>query len=391
VHLAMLSSCSRSLALQGSPPTTWADEGATAGIHERLSARRSDRSIRLAILLGGQRAMPDQQNERSPIVAKPIVIDEDPMFFWDYDDPRMQIEFLNSIDPQYFRYVADVYQLELESGDAPRAAVALRLTYSHALETLFALIGASLQAPYCPAGWLLRYRNRDLHRLVEKGSNGTPLPNKLDLNAAGWSEVAHVLLPSTSEDDAGNELREASAILWHSLARNLLDGVFTAEYNSLKHGFRVRSGDFHLAIGREDVPGVPPPPERMQVVASNRYGSMFLRGVSLKDRQWGFEQQRINWDPALFVRQIPLVADSIHNVLSFLKFFNGIPVEDFDVCVFDQESVSEALADPDFSSATRFSIRVLTDPNAVPPVSKEVMMEEYLNLEMRPPHKETTG
>jgi hypothetical protein len=176
-------------------------------------------------------------------VSMPILIDEHPKLIWDDNHVRTQTDFLNSIDPEYFRYLARVHEPQVEGDDSLNAAVVLRVTYSHALESLFAFIGAALQAPYGPAGWLLAYRIVDLQALIRRISGQQPFHNMLNLQAFGWDEVANVLLPSRVGDDGLSELRTASARLWKRLAQDMVDEVFVDEYNSLKHGLRARSGD----------------------------------------------------------------------------------------------------------------------------------------------------
>jgi hypothetical protein len=320
----------------------------------------------------------DEEIQGNQILRFSIVIDETPVCFWVRDFPVTQLPFLEGIDPGFFRYLASVHQSQLEGDDQIRAAVALRVTYSHALESMFAFIGAAVQAPHCPVGWLLKYRNADLHGLVNKIANRKPFYSKLNLSGGGWEEVASTLMPLSGTGENGNELQLASAKLWDSLSRDFLDDSFGDEYNSLKHGFRITSGDWYFAIGREDVPGTPAPPERMRVMASSQIGSSFLRPLPLVKHQWAIEDQRVNWNPAVFAKRIPLIADSIDNVLSFLKYVNGVPAEQLKISPFNQTAVAEALHDPDYSSSSRFSFRLHIPPEVIPALSRDDILSEYV-------------
>lgn len=323
----------------------------------------------------------------------PIIVNDTPMYIWDVGGTMSREMFLNSIDPTYFRYIACSHEAHLESDDSLNAAVALRIAYSHSIESLFALIGAAVQAPHCPEGWLLRYQNPDLKELLKKIGERTGFSNHLGLTDAGWHEVANILLPSISAGDGGDELRHASARLWESLAGDILDDNFADEYNSLKHGFRVRSGDWFLRIGREDVPGTAPPPERMRTMASSQFGSNFLRAVRLKKYQWRLEEQRVNWDPSVLAKRIILVADSIQNVLTYLKCVNDNSIKVIDVCIFDQSAVTEALHSQNHSSSVRFSVRRPIDPDAVPSLTKEEILADYVRAPELPsdPHQAEEG
>lgn len=319
-----------------------------------------------------------QDDQSHEVTGTAIVIDERPLCFWDRDDPRAQVQCLDNIDPTYFQYLARIHHSQLEGDDSVRAAVALRVTYSHALESLFALVGAAIQAPHCPAGWLLKYQNTDLKGFIGKIAERKPFYNKWGLEMAGWSEIANTLLPWSMPDNDGAELRDASAKLWKSLARDVLDASFDDEYNSIKHGFRVRSGDWYFALGREDIPGTPAPPERMQMMASSRFGSTFLRAKSLKKYHWAFEEQRVNWNPAVFARRLPLIADSIQNVLTFLRYVNGTPAEELEVSVVNHAAVSEALLNADHSSSVRFSVGLRITSEELPSPSREDILNRYL-------------
>ena len=49
-----------------------------------------------------------------------------------------------------------------------------------------------------------------------------------------------------------------------------------AEYNSIKHGLRVNPGGSYIAVGAEQTPGVPAPPEAMRSMGGSPYGSTFF-------------------------------------------------------------------------------------------------------------------
>lgn len=299
------------------------------------------------------------------------------MCFWDRNDAGRQVQFIESMDPSYFAYLGRIHEAHLSGADSLHAAVALRVTYSHALETLFALIGAAVQAPACPAGWFLKYKNADLNNLIKNIHSHKSFYNKLGIERGGWPEVVEALTPWELPDQAQVELKAATVKFWESLTKEFLDQNFQDEYNSLKHGFRVRSGEWYLAIGREDVPGVPAPPERMQTMAHSQFGSTFLRPMSLKKHHWAFEEQRVNWNPAEFAKRLPFVVESINNIIAFLKCMNGVPLQNVQVAFISHEMVHEALSDSDHSTATKFSVRFCITPEMVPDVSAEDILLKY--------------
>jgi hypothetical protein len=113
----------------------------------------------------------------------PFVVCDRPFCVWDRQLSRQNLEFIQSIDPMHFAYVADTHAPSLETDHRHRAAIELRKSYSHGLETLFAVIGAVLQAPEAMHAWALQYRESDLRSLVAKIDAGSELTNR------HWFEV----------------------------------------------------------------------------------------------------------------------------------------------------------------------------------------------------------
>lgn len=74
------------------------------------------------------------------------VVNKEPYCIWEVDIKERNKEFLNGIDPEYFYYLAE---LHAGADDEKRAAIALRSTLHHAMETMFSLLGAYIQAPDC--------------------------------------------------------------------------------------------------------------------------------------------------------------------------------------------------------------------------------------------------
>jgi hypothetical protein len=319
----------------------------------------------------------------------PIVIDDEPMVFWDEDHAETQMKLLRRIDSSYFRYLARRLPEDLDGEDSQNAGVAIRLVYSHALESLFALIGAAVQAPYCPAGWLLKYRYFQLKNIVgwicdgeshaAKKQDRKSLENRVGLKGTGWQEVADVL--SFRELDGDQELEEhrvATAKLWRNLARQMLDDDFDQEFMSVKHGFRAGPGPWQFSLGPEDIRGVPPPPERMRQLAFSQHGTTFYRAVKLTSHNFAIEEPRVNWNPAVLATVIPLVANSIDNVLTFLKYSNDDRSDSLGIHLLTQDQVTDAFVDPDIrGSSFRLTWHSKMTADMVPSMTKEDILRAY--------------
>ncbi len=113
-----------------------------------------------------------------------FVVNEEPYCIWEVDIAERNSEFLEGIDTEYFNYLLNVY---LESEDEKRAAIALRATLHHAMETMFSLLGAYIQAPNCSYAWIAKCSNKDLRMLVKNiGSYHNTLYTRLNIERVSW-------------------------------------------------------------------------------------------------------------------------------------------------------------------------------------------------------------
>lgn len=260
-----------------------------------------------------------------------IVVNNEPYCIWEIDLKERNLEFINSISPEYFKYLIKAHFENIEEEDDKWAAVALRIGYFHGLETLFSLIGAFLQAPNCVYAWLLRCPTAELRTLIQRiNQSDQTIFTKLNIKNINWQSISDAVfkfyLPGTEK----NQKTTASfAVLWQRLSHEYLDVNNTEEYNSLKHGFRIKPGGFGLQVGIEHKYGVPPPAEEMQTVGYSRYGTAFYRleriGKDLKkSRSFRSRRISINWEIEKVALLLQLIAISIENLVSVFKIANGI-------------------------------------------------------------------
>jgi hypothetical protein len=275
-----------------------------------------------------------------------FAINETPYCLWDIDIRQRNLDFINSIDPRYFEHIASLHGSSLEGDEKQYAAAALRIAYSHGLESLFALLCASVQAPDCIIGWLLNYQNKELYEVVRKISGWEKIYTKLRNKRVTWDVIADLIFTymKTGDDEKDNRIRKNFARLWGRFASDFLNVNHSYEYNSIKHGLRARMGGFYLAMGDEDVPGVPAPPERMQTVVNSEFGSSFFIPERLHDsRNFTIKHQALNWDPQNIIYALLLISMSITNVIGFLKIHYGAPAGEVR---FSTPSNDEAYAEP---------------------------------------------
>src|SRR5687767_11979647 len=260
-----------------------------------------------------------------------FLVDERAFCLWDQDIKKLNLDFLNGIDPEYFEYLADTNfeQLGVEREDVHQhAALAIRTAYSQGLETLFALIFASLQAPHCVPAWMNLYKNSELYDLVRKVSKYERILSLLREQIITWETLSNVVHESLILEDKDKEksIKNGFGRLWSRFATIYLQHGFSEEYNSIKHGLRVKSGGFSLSMGVEDQPGVPSPPERMVLIGKSKFGTSYYTSEQIDDlkRHIQITRNSRNWDPEDMVWGLKLISTSISNIISALKIFNGV-------------------------------------------------------------------
>jgi len=76
-----------------------------------------------------------------------FVVNDEPYCLWDPDPGRRTIEFLDSIDPGYFTYLAESHAENLDSAEHKRrVATAARMAYLH-VDDVDGRCGASPAGP----------------------------------------------------------------------------------------------------------------------------------------------------------------------------------------------------------------------------------------------------
>jgi|SRR5215213_6983623 len=308
-----------------------------------------------------------------------FVVHETPYCFWDLDVHGKNLEFINKIDPKYFDHIADLHSELLEGDQKQYAAAALRIAYSHGLETLFALLCAVVQAPDCVIGWFLKYRNTELFDLVRKISEGRIIYSKLWCQHVTWRVIADLVFSNfkTVDDEKDEGIRANFSRLWGYFASDFLDKNFDLEYNSIKHGSRAKMGGFYLAIGLEDVAGVPAPVERMETVANSVFGSSFFVPERLHDgRNFTLSHQGLNWVPDNYVDALHLISLSIHNVVACLRILHGVPLSEVPFMWHNNEETYELPWSRSTGSTGLRQHSQITE-KAIVPLTKDEILSVY--------------
>lgn len=306
-----------------------------------------------------------------------IVVNNEPYCIWDVDISSRNKDFIQGIDVDYFQYLNETYQ---KSEDDKRASVALRAALHHGMETFFSLLGAFLQAPDAVYAWVARCNTSDLRTILQRiNAKDKSLFIRYGFKKLTWRAISDIVfncyLSGTEKQQRTSEL---FSTLWQRLSHEYLDINYINEYNSIKHGFRIKAGGFALAIGEEKERGVSPPPSEMKLIGKSDYGTSFfiLRPVGDIKGNRSLTSQRVslNWKLEKVALLLQLISMSINNITSALKIVNDINPE---ACKFTRPSEDEDFKLPwtHIPGVTSCKLDFVIDEANVPKTSKKELLE----------------
>jgi len=259
--------------------------------------------------------------------AAGFLVDEEPYCVWEWDLKQRNLDFISNLDPTYFRFTAETFATHLDGESKLKAALSLRTAYSHALEAFMALVGATIQAPDCIPGWLLKYHQKDLESIAAKLNKGRNLASKLKIDPLNWTSFSETISSCVSfeSDEKRQWVITGFANAWTRFANEFLDKNIYVEYNNIKHGFRVNAGGFTLAVGQQKTSGIAPSPEEMKSLGGSKFGTSFLVPEKLGTSKNHFRLRSFsrNWAPENFLFKLHLIELSMSNIISFLKITHG--------------------------------------------------------------------
>jgi len=261
------------------------------------------------------------QNNPQDIIFK---VHNRPYRLWGVSLGRRNLQAIDNIDSEYFGYLADLYYEQLKSEHKQKAALAIRTAYGHAVETLFSLICAALQAPQCFYAWMLKYQPGDVAKIIKEiddNNFGLYLSHAYNIKISSWTDFAKAIHFVEYKKELETIAIEYGNF-WQELSREFLGKTFRSEYNSIKHGFRAKSGGFTLKVGTETSPSKIFPEEKIKILGSSEFGNTFLLAEEIEGKE-GFNFKTrwlsVNWDAENNVHALHLISWSIHNIKMFLK------------------------------------------------------------------------
>jgi len=309
-------------------------------------------------------------------------VNNKPYCIWDNDRPNKNSDFIKSISPDYLFFIANlnlniINALDSSDDEKKYAAITLRIFYSQALETLFALVFSMLQAPSCVHAWMLKYNTNDLMELVRKTDSGKSyLIRFYKLKNINWDSITKLIFHFLSEDKSTNKgeiIDNFSTTIKH-FAIDFLDKNRHNEYNSIKHGFRIQSGAVTLKLKPENSNTE----TGWQNYLYGEYGSTFYISEKISNNEINFKlaTSSNNWKPENLHAAIILIGLIISNIKSFLIGHNKIKVEILQYKIPEDNFVYN-LPWNELYGTGNITMNFGFDQNALKLITKEEVLESY--------------
>ncbi len=259
-----------------------------------------------------------------------FALDERVYTIADLDLANYNRKVVETLEPKWFLEAAGAHADD-ESDEAldrlPNGpALAVRLTYHHALETFLAFLFAAYQAPEALPGWLRLYQARDLKALITKVNRGDVVLNNWGMPRTSWQTLARLFFgcPFGPVNEVHARAVDGWASAWNRLANDFADDRHRDEYNSTKHGFRAQPGGVSLKF-RSESEAAPPP-----TVWGHNHGTWTfdLEPIPGRDssrgRHFSLVNRSVPWGVPQTVRKLKLLVLSLLNLKTTLARVHGL-------------------------------------------------------------------
>ena len=245
------------------------------------------------------------------------------MCVWGPSIEQTNLRFLRGLDPSFFLYQAAAHSSTEEGRDGMHAALALRLNYGMAVEALFALLCATIQAPDCVFGWLSAYRNGELSDLVKRISSSQKVRSLKPFRPCTWRQVSAVLLAPLEARDGAQHVTftELFERAWKVFSAELLSSDSKREYNSLKHSFRVQPGGFKINISHETG-------SLLQSESPFGHAFPYVKQMPGRKNHFDLKNAAMALEPEMLRASLKIIGCTISNIIAFLRARAGDSTSD---------------------------------------------------------------
>lgn len=269
----------------------------------------------------------------------PFCVIERPYMLWGDDIARDNVDFLEHVDAEfYWRAAHQLIGQPSKNGaaegddDQERKDISslARLLWHHGAETLVMMLGAYMQAAGGVHGYFLKSRTEDaINIALTLRREQRPKYHRLTGEQFSLINLLNGIHLCASWPDRDDRVRRFATALGNIL-RDFTDEKHRWEYNSIKHGLRAFHGRFAIAFGIQEAPGIPAPPEAMELVGSSRDASFFnvalpLRNATRQASKINFKIENVSvaWSLEKVLAELQLLSILIHNCVSALRIAAG--------------------------------------------------------------------
>lgn len=280
--------------------------------------------------------------------SMPFCVIDRPFVVWSDDIGRDREEFLERLDADFYARTAlklgealpdEMQEDASNEGDENQSEIAQsrkdiaslsRLLWHHGIETLVMMLGGYIQAPEVIHAYFQKCRTRDTLEIAQGLLTARrPVHNRINdvsFNVENLLRGLHLCAGWPGRDNTLQKFRDAL----QSMLAAFVSEEQRWEYNSIKHGLRASHGQFALAVGLEEEPGVEAPPEAMHLIGSSRDASFFkvakpLRNASKEASRVNFKLDNVSvsWSLEKVLCELQILSILISNTISALRIGAG--------------------------------------------------------------------
>lgn len=269
---------------------------------------------------------------------KIIYVNDNPYVLWDKEIKENNKIYLNSIDSEYFDFILNLVEGQQ---DENRISLLLRSTFYHSLEMMFSLLCALIQSPLSAYAWIPKCDNNSLRKIITRINNqeNTLHCEHPNISTISWYSISSIIF--YSKDDT---IKKEFAHILELLANELINEKNIDEYNSIKHGLRVRKGGFHVSLFNETNPNT------KYKIGGSKFGTSWYKIKKLKkdteDRSFFSQKNHLNWSLERTNALTQVISVLIYNVTSALKAYNNYENTQFDFKFFENfEDIKNMIKD----------------------------------------------
>ncbi|MDP8267888.1 MAG: hypothetical protein P9L97_04090 [Candidatus Tenebribacter davisii] len=253
----------------------------------------------------------------------PFMVYNRPYYLVGKDLIETNLLFLDNFQPNYFYETSKLmFEIIKDSDNKDHnnyLASQIKILYSQALETFFAFLFASVQAPLCTIGWMQKYWSKQLIKLIQVINTHVEFDYfKVSLESNTWYNISKKINNFELEDrDLFDKIIKGYSKFWDTLAMEFIKENINLEYNHIKHGFRIKPGGFDLKFKKDRENG-----DKYISIGSSEYGANLYQPIDIefdgkKTNVFYLKRSSFNWDLEFYVKRLKLLTYSISNIISF--------------------------------------------------------------------------